>query len=100
MKPLYRCDYCSEIGTEEEIKKHEATCTKNYNLKSCWTCKHYGGIKSWKDINSLQVSCKLGVEISVNTVPQNCPSYERYKEDDKSPYAKLSRTIFGSYLFR
>ena len=25
MKPLYKCDYCSFTGTEEEVKEHENT---------------------------------------------------------------------------
>ena len=29
MKQLFRCEYCSETGTAEEITKHEQECTYN-----------------------------------------------------------------------
>ena len=26
MKPVFKCDYCSKMGTEEEIREHEFNC--------------------------------------------------------------------------
>ena len=40
MKPLYKCDFCNMIGTEERIYAHEAICTDNPNRKSCQYCEH------------------------------------------------------------
>ena len=42
MKPVFKCDYCDKMGTEEEIREHEEKCTENYDKKSCYTCKHRG----------------------------------------------------------
>ena len=40
MKQLFRCDYCDQTGTAEEIEKHEVRCIHNYTKRSCLTCKH------------------------------------------------------------
>ena len=29
MKPVYKCDWCKTMGSEEEILEHEKTCMKN-----------------------------------------------------------------------
>ena len=38
MKPLFRCEYCNKIGTEEELVKHENECINNYTKRSCNSC--------------------------------------------------------------
>ena len=70
MKPIYRCEYCTFTGTEEEVLKHEEKCIKNYNKKSCLTCKHCetDGIKS--------VKCKQGTELAEDQYYENCPKHE------------------------
>ena len=70
MRPIYRCEYCDFTGTEEEELTHEEKCIKNYNKKSCFTCKHCetDGIKS--------VKCKLGTEIAEDKYYENCPKHE------------------------
>ena len=40
MKPVFKCDYCSKMGTEEEIREHEPKCFDNYDRRSCFTCIH------------------------------------------------------------
>ena len=40
MKPVFKCEYCRFMGTEEEVKAHEDTCINNYDKKSCFTCQH------------------------------------------------------------
>ena len=40
MKPVFKCEYCTFMGTEEEVKTHEDTCANNYDKKSCFTCQH------------------------------------------------------------
>ena len=31
MQPVFKCEYCRFMGTEEEVKKHEAECVDNYD---------------------------------------------------------------------
>ena len=40
MKPIYKCDFCSTTGTEEEIYQHEAYCDCNPNRKACSCCEN------------------------------------------------------------
>lgn len=70
MKPIYRCEYCDVTGTEEEVQKHEEECIKNYNKKSCYTCKHCNtdGLK--------KVECKKGKEIPEGKYFERCPMHE------------------------
>lgn len=98
MKPLYKCEYCDQTGTAEEIEKHEAECIYNYNLKSCFTCIHYQGIKSWNKLNEMTVNCDLNIDLPVNKYKGNCASYER-KIEKESPYSDLLKTMFGGARF-
>lgn len=43
MKSVFQCDWCGKRGTEEEIREHEANCTYNKKLRSCYTCKNQKG---------------------------------------------------------
>lgn len=72
MKPVFKCEYCSKMGTEEEIREHEPNCVDNYDKKSCDTCVH-------RDINIQKqwYDCKLGVEISKGKIYLFCDTYER-----------------------
>lgn len=87
MKPIYRCEYCDVTGTEEEIREHEEKCIKNYNKKSCLTCKHCetDGIKS--------VKCKLGIEIEEDKYYENCPKHEVGKPEVKG-FMKMFEEMF------
>lgn len=71
MKPIYRCEYCDFTGIEEDVLKHEEACNKNYNLKSCLTCKHCStdGIK--------KMECKQGKEIPKGKMFERCPLHEK-----------------------
>ena len=71
MKLIYRCEYCDFTGIEEDVLKHEETCNKNYNLKSCLTCKHCStdGIK--------KMECKQGKEIPEGKMFERCPLHEK-----------------------
>ena len=74
MKPVFKCDYCSKMGTEEEIKKHEPISMDNYDRKSCHTCIHRNlKIKDEK----WYYECKTGIEIPMEKIFEFCPSYER-----------------------
>lgn len=90
MKPVFRCDYCNFIGTEEEVRMHEPECTDNYDRKSCFTCKH----RRFKNIN--QYRCACGKEIPENKIFEFCPEYERKQTPkDGSCKYEVVRSIFG-----
>ena len=74
MKPVFKCDYCDTIGTEEEIKKHEVECTENYTRRSCFTCKYGRGLLNFK--------CAAGTEIPGGKFVEFCKKYERREEEE------------------
>ena len=74
MKPVFKCDYCSKMGTEEEIREHESMCTDNYDRKSCYTCAHRSmrlKDKTWC------YQCEAGKEVQEGKVFEFCDSYKR-----------------------
>ena len=96
MKPVFMCDYCSKMGTEEEIREHEPLCTDNYDRKSCYTCVHKKTQCSHNiDKNKTMwiYKCEAGREIPEGKMFEFCGSYERreqtYKVND------LFGNIFG-----
>ena len=87
MKQLFRCDFCDQIGTAEEIEKHESECIYNYKKRSCLTCKY----KEIKKFTSY--TCAMNKEIPAGKYFEQCPQYE-WDEKDMS---KMSvDNIFGS----
>lgn len=88
MKPVFKCDYCNFMGTEEEVKEHEPKCFDNYNRKSCFTCKH----KSWK--NAKQYKCACGIEIPEDKIWEFCSQYER-EEVPKNDVGNIFGHLFG-----
>ena len=89
MEPVYKCGYCSYMGTVEETSEHEMQCIYNYDRKSCWTCKH-------RDPNSLmKFKCLLGTDIPEGKIYEFCGQYE-YDEDRKEP--KTASNIFNSFF--
>lgn len=92
MKPVFKCDYCSKMGTEEEIREHEPSCVKNYDKKSCHTCK-YKKIK-YKD-TQWGYECTIdGIDIPSGKIFEFCEAYER-EETTRHPFADLVPNIFG-----
>lgn len=95
MKPVFKCDYCDFVGTENEVTNHEPNCRENYNMKSCYTCKHNekaefveGGIK---------YICDKGKDIPVNNIYEFCDEYEK-KEKKEFPFAELfKKSIFSNW---
>lgn len=75
MKPVYKCDYCSYTGTEEEVKAHEEKCFNNYDRRNCRTCEHRKIEKS--ALGNFQYKCDAGKEIPVNHMIEFCNSYEK-----------------------
>lgn len=90
MKPVFKCDYCNFMGIEEEVKKHEITCTDNYDKKSCYTCKYR---KTKFTDGSMTFNCEV-VDIPEGKFLEFCDSYER-KEKSDAPFKELFRDIFG-----
>lgn len=87
MKPAYKCDYCSYMGSEEEVKKHEPTCSKNYDAKNCHTCKHRK-ITGMKDM-VIQYECMNGIDIPTEHIYTYCNSHE--DKDEKYSSDTLTR---------
>ena len=38
MKPVFKCEYCNFIGTEEAVEEHEKVCINNPDVKCCQNC--------------------------------------------------------------
>lgn len=88
MKPVFKCDYCNFMGTEEEVKEHEVICIDNYDRKSCYTCVHkqLNGITGYK--------CDAGIEIPEGKFYEFCKSHER-KEKVEDSLLDIFGGIFG-----
>jgi hypothetical protein len=91
MKPVFKCEYCNFIGTEEEVVRHEAECVRNYDKRSCTTCKH----KSFKSM--YQYKCACGKDIPVGQQYENCDKYEN--EEAGPTLNDTVRGLFGG-VFR
>lgn len=90
MKPVFKCDYCKFMGTEEEVKEHEPKCTDNYDRKSCYTCVH----KQYKPREKQWCyECKAGKEIPEGKIFEFCPQYERREK----PYT-VGEALFGNWF--
>ena len=90
MKPVFKCDYCSKMGTKEEIKEHEPKCMENYDRENCHTCVHKilkSNGKQWF------YECKAGKEIPVGAIFEFCKSYKR-KEKNNNPFNDLFGDVF------
>lgn len=91
MKAVFRCDYCSEMGAEEEIQKHEPECLRNYDRKSCYTCEHASS--KWKD-GMYSYECSAGVEVKPGCRVEFCDSYKQKQMVDAAGFASF-RNLFG-----
>lgn len=86
MKPVFKCDYCKFMGTEEEVKEHEPKCTDNYDRKSCYTCVH---AKLTSKDGKYSYKCEAGKEIPEEKIFEFCDKHER----------KIRVTFDGHNLF-
>lgn len=92
MKPVFKCDYCSFMGTEEEVKEHELTCMDNYDRRSCFTCQHRGKISM---VNGLvKYECGKDINIPEGKIFEFCKSYER-KEKSDTPLVDMMTGLFS-----
>ena len=90
MKQVYKCDYCSFMGTEEEVREHEPKCPENYDRRSCSTCKNRGRLRT--EEAGIKYDCEKGKDIPVGKEYINCDSYE---QKEKPIYEDFMRSIFG-----
>lgn len=93
MKPVFKCDYCSKMGTEEEIREHEPKCMDNYDRRSCYTCEHKSaGLKD----NKWVYECEVDIDIPEGKIYEFCSSYKRKEK----PYTgNIVHDLFGGLLF-
>jgi hypothetical protein len=79
MKPVFKCDYCDFIGTEQEVKEHEVKCTDNYDRRSCYTCEY-------KIFNKKLTGyeCTEGREIPEGQIYEFCGKYKRKPKSDNA----------------
>ena len=89
MKPIYQCDWCGKRDTEDVIREHEANCTYNKELRSCYTCKNQKGFTK--------------IECSVKEIPEGkyisfCPLWEDNGKDMTKPagFGDIFNGMFGS----
>lgn len=92
MKPVYKCDYCKFMGTEEEVREHELNCMDNYDRRSCYTCK-YRGMAHIVD-KLVKYECNKRINVPAGSIIEFCKSYERKPKPD-SPYSDLITSMFG-----
>lgn len=92
MKPVFKCDYCKFMGTEEEVKEHELTCMDNYDRKSCYTCQHRGKLSMAN--NLVKYECGKEIDIPEGKIFEFCNTYER-KEKSNGMFDDLIAGIFG-----
>lgn len=88
MKPIFRCEYCDKLGTEEEIIKHEEDCIHNYSKKSCHTCEY-------AKRDGLSYKCANGIDILEGHLFINCSSYQWDKKDHTSRNPWALNSLFG-----
>lgn len=79
MRPVFKCDYCKFMGTEEEVREHEPKCMDNYDRKSCYTCVHK---KLRAEDGGYLYECKANREIPEGKIFEFCPQYERKERPD------------------
>lgn len=69
MKIVYKCDWCDQTGTEDEILEHEKTCIHNKTLHSCFTCGNC------KHKSLLEFCCKAGKQIPKGSYFEQCKTW-------------------------
>lgn len=94
MKPVFKCDYCNFMDTEDKVIEHEPTCIENYDRKSCYTCVNKRiKVKDGK----VSYTCEDGTDIPEGKIFEFCPKYER-KESSGDPLTNLFGDLFGGKL--
>jgi hypothetical protein len=59
MKQVYKCDFCSTIGTKAQIREHEVKCIFNPENKHCYSCKNFKNFRDYDycelDLNFIEI---------------------------------------------
>ena len=95
MKPVFKCDYCQFMGTEEEVSKHEPRCFNNYDRRSCYTCEHRGELNVVRGL--MNYKCKKCVPIANGTILEFCEYYERAPKPDYKLFEATYGNIFDKF---
>lgn len=91
MQPVFKCDYCKFMGTEEEVKEHEIACMDNYDRRSCYTCQHKGKISV---VNGLvKYECINDIDVPEGKIFEFCNSYKR-KEKSNGLFDSVIGNLF------
>lgn len=93
MHPVFKCDYCKFMGTEEEVREHEINCMDNYDRKSCYTCVHK---KLKSEDGKYLYLCEMGKEIPEGKIFEFCPQHER-KEGSGFLFGNFLDNLFDRY---
>ena len=94
MKLVYKCEYCSQMGTKEEIEEHEKVCTENKDTTACNSCEHMRIRPKGEGENIIWVyQCKKGKDIPEGKMYITCDSYERKAKTDS-----LFDNVFGAFF--
>ena len=89
MKPVFKCDYCDFMDTEDKVREHELKCTENYDRRSCHTCEYK---KFNKDFTAYE--CTNGRELPEGKIYEFCGKYKRKSKSD-NPWSGLVDAMFG-----
>lgn len=92
MKPVFKCDYCTFMGTEEEVKEHEPNCMDNYDRKSCYTCVHKKGFKMENKLIKYECDCER--DVPAGKLFEFCSKYERKEKPNKYDFVD---SLFGGF---
>jgi hypothetical protein len=92
MKPVFKCDYCDFMDTEEEVHKHEEECYKNYNKRNCMTCM-YKKMYPSKETLGFDIECKSGIELPNGKMMERCKKYKR--EEKEYGWDDILCDVFG-----
>ena len=91
MKPVYKCDYCDHMGTEDDVREHEIKCFYNYDRKSCYTCKHRDSI------SLVRYKCLLDIDIPEKHIIEFCGKYEQNEKGQPKTADDIFSNFFGGF---
>lgn len=81
MKQVWKCDFCLQTGTQEEIEVHEKDCSFNPANKTCWTCRFR--YEEGAPISGFWNECELGKKCySFDDEETPCDSWEQEIDED------------------
>ena len=80
MKQIWKCDFCDETGTQQEMEKHELTCHFKPGVKNCVDCKYMydGGSPYFGSFDE----CEKGLScFDYDEMELDCPKWEYTDEN-------------------